>query len=593
MELTTKDYLSHLSRHPIPEIMDDTCISALASIEKQYGDTVTHGAGLEVRLGQEARYVDYIMNIDEGSIPGVENLWYEVDYEEFQKANDNGSDITPCLFANTRFKLDDKVAWDGFLPSFLGEERAQKLRPAFDHVLENLQEDVRIKQIGTMTARGELSVMRLVISFPSWDMIPTGLADIGWAGDTVMLHDALEPWKEAKRVAVNIDLGVDGVLPKIGIEVFSRWRHPILVDRFLSRLEYAGLCLPSKKEALQRWTRILPDGEPFIQTLISYFKLNYSNGKIIEAKAYLEQSPYLHHHYFEAYEQPVWLDMELSNGPSALPIDRALDLIRECKENRVNRVRLFGADRYEETERLTDALKEGGMTAEIVLDASADRDFLSRMNGTGIVSFTVMLHLAGQSATGWDTLLLLKEMEISPVRAKIYICAENAGELEDLTKQAEELGVTELIITGMCPQVSGQHFPTREDIVKIAEFAQDYESDRDMTITVESCFSPVRACMGGADPKKNANRGIARGCEAGRSFLAVRSDGRLTPCLMLTTPGEISGLEEYWEKLAMPGSIRKQERAVSCEGCPYVRRCLPCPEISDDNETCPLEGMSN
>jgi hypothetical protein len=75
MELTTKDFLSHLSRHPIPEIMDDTCISALASIEKQYGDTVTHGAGLEVRLGQEARYVDYIMNIDEGyKMAGTEEI---------------------------------------------------------------------------------------------------------------------------------------------------------------------------------------------------------------------------------------------------------------------------------------------------------------------------------------------------------------------------------------------------------------------------------------------------------------------------------------------------------------------------------------
>ncbi len=35
---------------------------------------------------------------------------------------------------------------------------------------------------------------------------------------------------------------------------------------------------------------------------MAYFKLNYKDGKIIEAKAYLEQSPYIHHHYFDAYE---------------------------------------------------------------------------------------------------------------------------------------------------------------------------------------------------------------------------------------------------------------------------------------------------
>ena len=75
---------------------------------------------------------------------------------------------------------------------------------------------------------------------------------------------------------------------------------------------------------LRRWIRILPDGEPFIQTLVSYFKLNYVKGRVTEAKAYLEQSPYIHHHYFEAYERPVRLDMELSDGGEVLTEETAL-----------------------------------------------------------------------------------------------------------------------------------------------------------------------------------------------------------------------------------------------------------------------------
>ena len=73
-ELSAKCFLAHLRRHPMPEILDDECLAALASVEAQYGGTVTHGAGLEVRLGEEARYVDYIMNIDEKNIPGIESL---------------------------------------------------------------------------------------------------------------------------------------------------------------------------------------------------------------------------------------------------------------------------------------------------------------------------------------------------------------------------------------------------------------------------------------------------------------------------------------------------------------------------------------
>ena len=136
-----------------------------------------------------------------------------------------------------------------------------------------------------------------------------------------------------KNIAVNFDIGAEGVLPKIGVEVFSRWRHPLLVDKFIAGLEEARLCLPSKADALRRWIRIRPDGDPYAQTLISYFKLVYRDdgpesgascdatltgasmrvGRIVEAKAYLEQSPYVHHHYFDAYEQPARLDMELTD----------------------------------------------------------------------------------------------------------------------------------------------------------------------------------------------------------------------------------------------------------------------------------------
>ena len=180
--------------------------------------------------------------------------------------------------------------------------------------LAHLPEKAFIKQIGTMTSRGELDIMRLVIMFPSWESIFPGLTAIGWQGDTAELASALQPWKESQKIAVNIDLGADGVLPKIGIEVFSRWRHPLIVDKFIMRLEDAGLCLPEKGEALRRWIRLRPDADPFRQTLINYFKLNYKDGKITEAKAYLEQTPYINHHYFDAYEFPGRVDFYLRDG---------------------------------------------------------------------------------------------------------------------------------------------------------------------------------------------------------------------------------------------------------------------------------------
>ena len=586
--LTVKDYLSHLCRHPIPEIMDDECIAALSSVQAQYGETVTHGAGLEVRLGEEARYVDYIMNIDTDEVPGVESIWYEIDYDEFRKAYLKGGSISPCLFANTGYDPEDKAGWDEFLPSFLGAERAEKLRPPFDHVLKRLPEGACIKQIGTMTGRGELSIMRLVILFCSWESIPEGLINIGWQGDADKLRSAMEPWKETKKIAVNIDLGADGVLPKIGIEVFSRWRHPVLADKFIARLEEAGLCLASKGEALRRWIRISPDGDPFIQTLISYFKLNYRDGKITEAKAYLEQSPYIHHHYFEAYEKPVRLDIELVHEKTELPVEAALMIIRQCSENRIRRVRLYGCEQYGHPERLLPALKDNGITAQIVLVSQVDQKKLDQMSGPWNPEFIVEVGSPAKEAAGFENLSLLQKLKISPVSARWHMCAENAGELEALAGRVEKLGASELIVTGMCAGGSGHMALQRKDLEKAALFIEGYESSHGMTITVDSCFSPLRAFMGGEDAKRNPNRGITSGCEAGRSFMAVRADGKYTPCLRLKTAGEDTEPDRYWKQLSMPGSLHKAEKNISCQSCLYGRRCRPCPAMAEQKAICPL-----
>ena len=434
-----KDFLAHLHRHPIPEIMDEECLADLESVKAQYGDTITHGAGLEVRLGEEARYVDYIMNIDETVIPDLESLWYEIDYAEFRKARETGEKISPCLFANIKFAHQDAAAWDAFLPPFLGEDRAKKLRAPLERVMENLPKGANFKQIGTMTSRGELDVMRLVIMFPGWETIPDGLAAIGWQGDTAALREALAPWRETEKIAVNIDLGENGVLPKIGVEVFSRWRHPLLVDMFITRLEAAGLCLPSKAEALRRWIRIRPDGDPFIQTLIAYFKLNYRDGKIAEAKAYLEQSPYVHHHYFDAYERPVYVDFMVKNGKDSLPVGEALNRLYECEKERIRRVRFLGdVAAYEHLDRLLAECKSGGLSATVVLPAESVPD--SRLGEIFALGAEAYIAELGADGEPEETIRALSRAGHSDRTAARWVMTrENAENLSEIVKGLESL----------------------------------------------------------------------------------------------------------------------------------------------------------
>lgn len=590
-----KDFLDHLHRHPIPEIMDEECLADLESVRAQYGDTITHGAGLEVRLGEEARYVDYIMNIDETVIPDVESLWYEIDYAEFRKARETGEKISPCLFANIKFAHQDAAAWDAFLPPFLGEDRAKKLRAPLERVMKNLPKGANIKQIGTMTSRGELDVMRLVIMFPDWETIPDGLAAIGWRGDTSALREALAPWRETEKIAVNIDLGENGVLPKIGVEVFSRWRHPLLVDMFITRLEAAGLCLPSKAEALRRWIRIRPDGDPFIQTLIAYFKLNYRDGKIAEAKAYLEQSPYVHHHYFDAYERTVYVDFMLQDGKGALPAGEALKRLDECRKERIRRVRFLGdAAEYEHLDRLLAECKSGGLSATVVLPAeNIPESRLGEIFALGAEAYIAELGADGDPE---ETIRSLVRAGLSDRTAARWVMTrENAENLSEIVKGLESFALRELIVSGGTP---GRTLPTREQMESAAQFIIEYSKQREekengdgkMKLTVDSCFSPLRAVMGGEDAKQNANRGVKRGCAAGRDHFCVRPDGSFAPCADYGKAESYSSIMEYWEHSPVLDALRDVQ-TPDCPNCAYRRRCLPCPEME---APCPMEkGKKN
>ena len=622
-ELAVKNWLAHLRRHPMPEIVSAECMAALSSVEAQYGETESYGAGLEVRLGNPAAYVDYIMNIDEENIPKVKALWYEIDYEEFSRAAATGKRIEPCLFANVG-EEDYRTFWDEMLPPFLGEERAKRLRAPLDRVTERLPEKAFIKQIGTMTSRGELDIMRLVISFPSWESIFPGLTAIGWQGDTAELASALEPWKESQRIAVNIDLGADGVLPKIGIEVFSRWRHPLIVDKFIMRLEDAGLCLPEKGEALRHWIRIRPDADPFRQTLINYFKLNYKDGKITEAKAYLEQTPYINHNYFDAYEFPGRVDFYLRDGERALSADSALRLLAQCGENRLRRARFMGVEGYEEFDRLLGVCRENSIRAEVSLAEPVSREALEQMIAAGADSF--LMDMDGE--TGWAANAeTLRALDFAGFRLRWFMHRGNAQDLPRVIRRAGETGAQELIITGMKPCSPGlrRENPDRGQIIAAAEIINAWQKENlrngeainepqdgdaanepqdgvsavapgtnetagtdaksRMELTVESCFSPLRAVMGGVDEKRNGNRGIGRGCEAGSYFVAVLADGSFTPCPYLDARETYGFISEYWEHSPLLKKIRKQN---GHEGCPYARRCLPCFAVIKEAGDCPV-----
>ncbi len=595
-EQSVRAWLEHLREHSIPELLDETCMHALSSIEAQYGDIVSHGAGLEIRLGDEKRYADYIMCIDTDRIPFTKQLWYEIDYDAFLRASRTGERIEPCLFANVDITCADseKVFWDAVLPPFLGKERAVRLRKSLEKVLAKLAKGAHVKQIGTMSGRGELDMMRLVVEFPDWESMISHLAAIGWPGDAEAFRRATEPWKETDRIAINFDIDKEGVRSKIGIEVFSRWRNPVLVDRFISGLEEAKLCLSSKADALRRWIRLRPDGAPFIQTSIHYFKLAYRDGRISEAKAYLKQSPYKEHDYFDAFRHPVWIDMELSGDNEVMGFDEACKRIAECAELPVHYIRFSGCEGYEQLDELLRTCREKDICAEVILKKNVGKHRLLQMMEAGAGSFLVDIN-----AVDGSSLFLLKTLcrtGFTRMRARWFLHSKNISKLEKAFRLASRLGASEFIVSGRNPRDPALKNPMDcEQIDKAAGIIRswllsDGEAQKHIKVFVESCFSQLLAYIGGEDPKQNPNRGIERGCEAGRAFMAVRADGTLSPCLFLEERERWEKMKDYWEASSSLKNLREKDMPDVCKDCCYRRRCRPCP-VAVEKELCPVHKI--
>jgi radical SAM protein with 4Fe4S-binding SPASM domain len=126
--------------------------------------------------------------------------------------------------------------------------------------------------------------------------------------------------------------------------------------------------------------------------------------------------------------------------------------------------------------------------------------------------------------------------------------------------------------------------PAREQTESAARFIHEYGKQREeeenadgkMKLRVESCFSPLRAMMGGEDAKQNANRGVARGCTAGRDHFCVRPDGSFAPCADYGKAESYGAIMEYWDHSPVLNALCGVQ-SPDCPNCAYRRRCLPCP----------------
>lgn len=307
------------------------------------------------------------------------------------------------------------------------------------------------------------------------------------------------------------------------------------------------------------------------------------------------------------YEAPLLMNLELTTkcplrcpqcyckltGGRDLPLEEAVYWIEEAARCKVEYINLSGGETmcYPHLFPLLEKIHTLGMKANVALSgAGFERKELEDMKKAGIHEICISLNgptdeINAMSRQGFDlaikALELLKEDGFQNTCINWVMHRSNADYLEDMAKLAEEYCVKELVIMVFKPDSEHERkgLPTREQIEKTAHFIKNYHGS--VSLSAESCFSQLRVLLGERF-FGNLNRGVDRGCGAGRDGISVNIDGKLTPCRHLEYPEDTKSLSEYWNNSEILKQLRQVEEHLEspCSGCKYNRNCLPCMAVN-------------
>lgn len=310
-------------------------------------------------------------------------------------------------------------------------------------------------------------------------------------------------------------------------------------------------------------------------------------------------------------EKPIGMNLELTkkcplncpqcyvanlNDNREISLDVAKKYLHEAAEIGIHQINLSGGETlaYSHLEEIIKECKQLGLESAIALSgAYVTKSKLESVISAGVTEIFVSLNGSSeevnrQTRDGYQlaikTFELLKELKFEEIYINWVMHESNAEDFANLVDLAEKFGVKTVVVLGFKPDSKNQldDYPTSEQILTIARFIKSRNESDKPSILVEPCFSQLRAVIGHGFIL-NFNRGINRGCGAGRDSISIDIDGNLTPCRHLNLPENFSSIMEYWtrsEILKKLRTLKDDEINPHCSACKYLSGCLPCAAIN-------------
>lgn len=625
---SVSDYLAYLKESKYPELFDQNVYKKLHHITEKFGDLQTEETILEIPLSTNEKKVDYSIRIDTKDSLSHE-YWYELD-----SAACCDDTISPCYFidaSTVKPNMDNSDFFNFALKKLAGEERLNRLMPMINRCVNALNQKCScIFQFGAMTGRNQNKSLRLFTDDMTRPDLVAYLQELNWDGNISHLNSVLQEWEpfcDRKKFILDFDIFEDHISNKIGINFGTKNKNNATIEKWLDFLVERNLCLPEKKLAVLKFVQTFPNCDPFIQNDISHFKFPIINGKITMAKAYLRQGNKCFVTNFKAYNHPILMNLELTSRcplhcPQCycdlekgkdLPLDKALYWINQAAKTGIKIINLSGGETmcYRHIFELLSACHERGLETNIAVSGWGITDSsATKLIQNGVSTICVSLNgstaeINSKSRDGYElainALNVLKRLHFESTAINWVMHSFNAEDFPQIIKIAEKYDVKELAVMMFKPNSSHElpSIPSQAQFHLVGSWIKSYKGP--VKIEIEECFSQMRAFTG----KRfwgNTNRGVSRGCGAGRDGISVSADGKLTPCRHLELEEDWSSIQDYWNHSEILTKLRSlddypQKPCSNCELCKY---CLPCAAVNwkqkgtllMGDSTCPIQPQS-
>ena len=636
-------YLRHLAQDKDSLLFDANCQQFFAQLAGVFGPLESQETIQEIVLSQPGSQADYSLRLDKSNrdttlvllrqaelvrssaawkslvdlcalwcneqseFSGkVSNVWIEMDYDSFRQGR-----LEPCVFFDSsQVRPQEEHGWiDPALAILLGEEQRAALRPRLDFCIDALAgRNRQLFQLGVMLGR-QATAVRLFTSDMTREQLLSYLVELNWPGDLAGLTarlELLDPF--VRRFILDFDVTPTGISEKIGINFGLRNSGDAAVDEFLAFAGLQQLCLAEKRAEIGHWLAAAPDPVALIFNDISHFKLAITPAGVPgKLKAYLRQGSFPRRE-FAAFARPRMMNIELTTRcPLHCPqcycdlsqgrdidLETAKGFVRQAGALQMQQINLSGGETlaYPHLSELIACCREHGIRANVALSGFGfDVEVLRNLRSAGVGGIFISLNgsteaVNRQSRDGYDLAikaLATLQQENDPDYLINWVAhRHNVEDFPALVALAESYGVKTVVVMAFKPDSRHElpSLPSQEQLLYLADFIKKYPAGP-LKIGIESCFSPLRALVG----QKffvNLNRGIDKGCQAGRDSLSVSVDGKLTPCRHLEIEEKNRSIAEYWQHSEVLKQLRavEQETRTPCHGCSYERYCLHCMAVS-------------